>query len=87
MGVHNKTLSINGHSDQNISQLVKKPWTEMLFILHKYLVHLLNCKAALFVYIDLRHMQIQWPFFQSSGIFVKCVFQIVTQLLLWIKNG
>ena len=24
-GVHNKTLSINGHSDQNISQLVKKP--------------------------------------------------------------
>ena len=39
-------------------------------------------KMLLFFYIDLRPMNIQLPFFQSSGIFVKCVLKIVAELLL-----
>ena len=33
----------------------------------------LNDVLLLFVYIDLRHIHILRPFFQSSGIFIKCV--------------
>ena len=47
MGVYDKEpLSCNGHSDKNISYLVKKPLMETLFILFKHLVHLLNCMAV-----------------------------------------
>ena len=47
MGLYDKeSLSCNGHSDKNISELVKKPLTKFLFILYEPLVHLLNCKAV-----------------------------------------
>ena len=47
MGVYNKIpLSCNGHSDENLSLLVKKPLMDLLFILCKHSVHILNCKAV-----------------------------------------
>ena len=47
MGVYDEEpLSCNGHSDKNISLLLKKPLMEFLFILYKPFVHSLNCKAV-----------------------------------------
>ena len=39
MGVYDKEpLSCNGDSDKNFSELVKRPYMELLFILNKYLI-------------------------------------------------
>ena len=47
MGVYDKEpLSCNSHSDKNISELVKRPYMELLFILYKSLIRLLSSKAA-----------------------------------------
>ena len=47
MGIYDKEpLSCNGHSNKNISESVKKPLMEFLFILYKHLVHLLSCRAV-----------------------------------------
>ena len=47
MGVYDKnTLSCNGHSDRTISELIKIPYMEMLFILYKSLIRLLSSKAV-----------------------------------------
>ena len=34
-------------------------------------IKFINLPSILFVYIDLRHMHIQWPFFKFSAIFRK----------------
>ena len=47
MGVYQKEpLSCPDHTDKNIFELVKKPQMELLFMLYKPLVCLLNCKAV-----------------------------------------
>ena len=39
-------LSCNGHSDENIPVFIKNHLMELLFILNKYLICLLSCKAV-----------------------------------------
>ena len=46
MRVYDKEpLSCNANSDQNVSFLIKSSYMELLFILYKPLVCLLNCNA------------------------------------------
>ena len=46
MGYEKKPLTCNGQSDKSNYKSVKNPKMELLFILNKPLVRLLNCKAA-----------------------------------------